>query len=48
MNVEIGTEAVQFPIWEFFFSNFRYSIFAVFENVNRKGSCAYIGKRKEL
>ncbi len=29
MNVEIETEAAQFPFWEYFFSSFRYSIFAV-------------------
>jgi hypothetical protein len=28
MNVETGTEAAQFPYWDMF-SNFRYSIFAV-------------------
>ncbi len=29
MNVEIGTVAVQFFFWEYFFSDFRYWFFAV-------------------
>ncbi len=29
MNVEIGTMAAQFLSWEYFFSNFRYCVFAV-------------------
>ncbi len=29
MNVEIKTEAAQFPFWEYFY-NFRYSVFPVY------------------
>ncbi len=36
MNVEIRTEAAQFPIWEYFFSNFRYSVFAVPEYLRKQ------------
>jgi hypothetical protein len=29
MNVEIGTQAAQFPFWKYFFPNFQYNFFAV-------------------
>jgi hypothetical protein len=36
MNAEIRTEASQFPFWEYFFSNFRYSVFAVQEFLGKQ------------
>jgi hypothetical protein len=29
MNVDIETEAAQFPFWKYFFPNFRYNNFAL-------------------